>query len=160
MSLHYLIDGYNFLHKYSEKFPGNLRKSREKFIKKIKKTRPEGSSRNKITVVFDGQPGINFPSEKGLNVIFTSGREADDIICDIVEESSNPKRIKVITEDNFLKRRVKEKGARIMKLQKFYVRIFPQKRERKYTDTGEPDPKTKEKINRDLFKEWIDKKQE
>lgn len=128
MSLYYVIDGYNVIETFKELFPGSSRSSREKLVDLILLRRPEGSRRNRITIIFDGQPGITSPKEKRLDVRFTSGHEADWYIKRMVLKSDNPKEIVVVTDDRSIVREVVSAGAKVLPTSNFIKKIFPVKK--------------------------------
>jgi predicted RNA-binding protein with PIN domain len=125
MSVYYIIDGYNLIETHKEYFPGSSRSARDQLVELIKIKRPEGSGRNKIMVIFDGQPGIDSPKIKNIDVRYTSGKEADWHIKKIVEESSNPRQIIVVTDDRAIRHHVSAKGSKVMYTKDFMKKIFP-----------------------------------
>ncbi len=158
MALTYIIDGYNLIETHRKYFPGSLLAAREKLIAEIKKNRPEGRARNKVIIVFDGQPGITFPPVKNLDVKFTAGREADSLIEDIVRKERNPASIIVITDDRRLGRFVKTDGAKVEATAKFIKKIFKErKRNKMYGTDFKDDMKDAQKTTEELKKQWLEK---
>jgi predicted RNA-binding protein with PIN domain len=106
MSRHFLVDGYNVLHKMpelapqAEEFAGRtLEEGRDGLVRFIAGRRPHGSLRNAVTVVFDGSMDVcslNVPGE--VKVIFSKGESADDLIKRLIEESLNPREIVLVSE--------------------------------------------------------------
>ncbi len=158
MALTYIIDGYNLIETHRKYFPGSLLAAREKLIAEIKKNRPEGGARNKIIIVFDGQPGITFPPVKNLDVKFTAGREADSLIEDIVRKERNPASIIVITDDRRLGRFVKTDGAKVENTAKFIKKIFKERKRTKiYRTDFKDDIEFDQKTTEELKKQWLEK---
>ena len=54
MSLHYFLDGYNVVHQMAGAARLNLEEQRYQLVRLIERKAPQGSERNKVTVVFDG----------------------------------------------------------------------------------------------------------
>lgn len=121
MSLHYLLDGYNILHQMPIELRGKLEDQRHQLIQWIENHRPQGSIKNSVTIVFDGQSGIyggdrNFPSVK---VIFSQDESADEKIKSLVAQASNKKNIIVVTNDRDIQYAVKASGAKVMPVEEF-----------------------------------------
>jgi hypothetical protein len=88
------------------------------------------------TVFFDGHPpGGEFAAtqNRGVNVVFSLSREADDAIVDAVRDADQPGRVLVVTDDLGLSRRVSQLGAKTSRIREFFAR-----REEK---TDEPEEK-------------------
>lgn len=152
MSVYYVIDGYNLIETHKEYFPGSIRNSRELLIDLIRSKKPQGSRRNKITVIFDGQPGVESPIDKDVDVRFTSGKEADWYIKRLVEKHHNPRQIIVITDDRAIKRHVSSAGADTMTTVKFMDKLFP-KQKQKYQDKSKNlDPEQIKEINEEFLR--------
>ena len=54
MSLHYLLDGYNIIHQAPALMQGSLEERRARLVRWLNIERPQGSARNRVTVIFDG----------------------------------------------------------------------------------------------------------
>jgi predicted RNA-binding protein with PIN domain len=150
MALHLIVDGYNVTETHKELFPGSARSAREILIESVRAVRPQGSARNRITIVFDGKPGVTSPAEKSIDVRFTRGKEADWMIYEMVRKSKNPKQVRVITDDKDLGRKVSVEGAGVMTTVQFIKKLFPRTRARgpaKRADT--------EKLTQELEKIWL-----
>lgn len=104
-----IIDGYNVSGElHGEKF--STREAREEVL------RHAGSlarrTRGEVLVVFDGPATVDetsFRTESGVNVSFSRGTEADDVIESLVMES--PERTVVVTNDNLLRERCTVDGC-------------------------------------------------
>ncbi len=59
MSLHYIIDGYNLIKHRSFIPASNIHDPRFALIQFLRKKKPCGSPKNKVTIIFDGYWGIS-----------------------------------------------------------------------------------------------------
>jgi predicted RNA-binding protein with PIN domain len=117
MSLTFIADGYNVLHKIKECERLSLEQAREVTIQKIKGCC--GSMRNKIIIVFDGKEeviGSSRPDE--CRIIFSKANKADDVMKALVK-NGNPKQMVFITDDNAIRDNVRKSGARVMGVVEF-----------------------------------------
>jgi len=102
MSLQYIIDAYNLTNhpafKPVSKTSLNIQHALADFIRFNKLT---GSKNNQVLLVFDGYPPPreDIPSQAGLSCLFSGAKEADKLIREIIEESSSPKNIVVVSDD-------------------------------------------------------------
>ena len=120
MSLHYLLDGYNIIHQMPVFDRLKLEDQRSALVRYLEQVRPQGSIKNKVTVVFDGKTGmLSHLHSAVVTVIFSQENSADDRIREIVEESKNAKNIVVITNDRGLQHSVRLSGARINSVEEF-----------------------------------------
>jgi len=82
---------------------------------RIKKTR--------VTVVFDGAPEHTIPDGsalRGVKILYAEkGSDADSRIHRLVEDSSNPKGLTVVTSDRHLAFLVRARGARVIRSGEF-----------------------------------------
>ncbi|MFP4473051.1 MAG: NYN domain-containing protein [Candidatus Omnitrophota bacterium] len=118
MSLHYILDGYNIIYAREQLSSGSLQANREALIGLLATICPQG--RNRVTVVFDGQPDVWGPQNTGPSqVIFTEGESADDRIKQIVDGSDRPKDLVVVTNDRELLVYVRKLGASVMSVEDF-----------------------------------------
>lgn len=121
MSVHYLIDGYNATRAVG--LGGkSLEDERNALIRFLTQRRPQGSAKNRVTVIFDSRENLFSPIERvaGIEIRFSRGRSADDAIVDFVEEANNPKEIVLVSNDRGLKQRVQGTGVRTMGVQEFF----------------------------------------
>lgn len=154
MAIHYIIDGYNVLKQIAYLSGKKLRRGREELIKHIEIYRPQGSIKNKVTIVFDGSPDVvPIKQRKSLvaEVIFTRGKTADERILKMIERSSNPKRMIVVTDDKEL-----QFGAKALNANAVAVKDFIERSKRK---GGKVHPKAYEKpplgseVNQEILEE-------
>lgn len=122
MSLQYVIDGYNLInHRLFEPANKKIKDSRIALLELINIEKLCGSPENKITVVFDGYPDTQAAKEfnSDMDVIFARQQTADERIKKIVEDSRNPKNIKVVSDDREIRFFVKSLGARVLSIEEF-----------------------------------------
>ena len=102
MSLQYIIDAYNLINHPAFKPVSrpalNVQQALADFIKSNKLT---GSKNNTLVLVFDGYPPASeeIPRENGLFCMFSRAKEADELIKKIIQDSSSPKNIIVVSDD-------------------------------------------------------------
>ena len=164
MSLHYLIDGYNVAR--HEAFKSNLPVSDERLalLELISRYRLCGSPANKVSVVFDGFPpefGWECPY-RGLNVVFSGEKSADDVVIEMTFSSLRPKAIAVVSADNRITSEAASRGAMIISPQQFLSKVGRAgalAKEEK--ENGRPiTTQQQTRINEEFSKLWLKKKQE
>ncbi len=87
MSLHYLLDGYNIIHQMPLSVQKKLEDERQQLIQWIESCQPQGSSRNAVTIVFDGKTDVWGGAGAGsssVQVIFSQGQSADERIIQVL----------------------------------------------------------------------------
>ncbi len=93
---------------------------RQQLVRFIEEERPQGSSSNDVTLVFDGRVGMGGPPRmSGTKAIFSQDRSADEIIKDIVNKARNKKNIIVVTDDRDVRYAVKAEGAQVLSVKDF-----------------------------------------
>lgn len=164
MSLQYIIDGYNLLnHPRPSRVLDRQRSTTpaEKIISLIKKNKLTGSSKNKVTVVFDGYPpsGQSPVIERGMDIIFARGVSADEKIKTMVESSANPKNIFVVSDDKEIRFIIRALGARSLTINDF---IDQGKDAKSAAKVGDDSSELKlrisemEQVNKELRKLWLE----
>jgi predicted RNA-binding protein with PIN domain len=156
-----LIDGYNLIKRTSGLASKSLEDGRQALVAFIEQQRPQGSTRNQVTVVFDGKPGMyGFPVVGEISVVFTEYETADDLIKYKVEEAHNKKEIVVVTDDKQLLLYVRGLGARVMAVDEFVKKADSRAHGAKIF--GRPSQKTKvitssfeHAVNQEFEKIWI-----
>ena len=142
-----IIDGYNFIFAVPELEQvldrESMEMAREALLTLL--SRHKGASRQEFTVVFDGRaeegeyPG---PAERqvreGINVFFSRGTSADEDIVGIINSSSNPRDMCIVTSDNGIIRAAKASGCRIAKPGEFYEEIAPSSKKKGKPSHTEP----------------------
>ena len=167
MSLVYLLDGYNIIHRIPLLAEKDLEDSRDHLIRMIEVHRPQGSFNNSVTIVFDSQSGGGAVEvSSSVKVVFSSGESADDYIKKAVARSPAKKRIVVVTDDKEIQFFVKPLGARVVGVDEFLSRMtdFSGKKRSVHKPGSDPQEakhlsKTLEhQITSELEKIWLGKK--
>jgi len=124
MAVHFILDGYNIIQQSSDLALGSLQEGRQRLIRWIEVYRPQGSTRNSVTVVFDGQRNISHPPRDSfVRVIFTQGDSADNKIKHLVSRAQNKRSQIVVTNDRDIRHYVRALGAGVMAAQEFLARM-------------------------------------
>lgn len=156
MSLHFIIDGYNLIKQAPHLDKANLEDSRKALISLLSVYQPQGSRRNRVTVVFDGKQG-NFSvsgSASSAQIIFTQGESADDKIKRMVEKSENPRNIAVVTNDREIQRFVRQKNAQVKTVDEFLAKCALPKPKGRVDDKIISPPEAAE-INEEMKRVWL-----
>ena len=133
-------------------------------IRRIETTRPHGSLRNHITLVFDGRPGPNgSPVSSFIQVIFSDTQSADDYIKGQINRAQNTKQWIVVTNDRDIQYAVRALGAKVMSVQQFLSRLSKSDgRKIKGASSSQRRlaRKAKEKIKQELENKWLKPKKQ
>ncbi|HKV37979.1 MAG TPA: NYN domain-containing protein [Blastocatellia bacterium] len=112
----YVIDGNNVM----GQTPGWHRDkdhAREQLLKQVADF--AGSKKARVTVVFDGAPDNKYPDGSayhGVKILYAHrGSDADARIEQVVESSSDPRGLTVVTSDRRLGLSCKSRGAKIVR---------------------------------------------
>ena len=121
MALHYILDGYNITHKLTSLQVGSIQQSRDRLLRYIHTKHPQGSLKNKVTIVFDGSNEVlDYPQDTHpIDVVFTHNISADDHIIQIVKNSTNPKIIVVVSDDKEVQNRALLLDAKVIGVKEF-----------------------------------------
>ncbi len=161
MALHFILDGYNIIKNDNDLADLSLENGRNKFVRILENQRPQGSVKNKVTVVFDGQPGAGpFHNSGPVHVVFSSGQTADDVIKNIVSRARNKKAIVVVTNDRAIQYYVRSLGARILNVREFWPSRLkaPDRPGKPGKKAGKHIPKSVEvRINDELMDIWLNR---
>lgn len=145
----YIVDGNNVMGQtpgWHRDKSGARRKLVEQLaaFAQIKKAR--------VTVVFDGAPDRLMPdasAHRGVKILYADrGSNADARIERIVESSSDPRGLAVVTSDRHLAFVVRSRGAEVIRSGEFRKQI-----ERALARAGEPEDGEKYKV--DDLNEWL-----
>ena len=169
MSRQFLVDGYNVMKKVPDLSQRRLEDGRAGLIRFIRERRPQGSDRNGITVVFDGQEdvvGVVEPATD-VRVVFSRGMSADDHIREWVEHAPDPQNIICVTDDRELALACRHRGARIWSVDEFISKGYREEAaaarrsedKRRREGDGKVIPQTvARKIDQELSALWVRKK--
>jgi predicted RNA-binding protein with PIN domain len=152
---HYVIDGYNVIRQSEDLSSGRLRDQREKLLRWIEDRSPQGSAVHRVTVVFDGRAEVTAPPWPGpTRVIFSPGKDADQVIKNWVDRLSNPREAVVVTDDRAIQRWVRGVGARVLGVQAFLAAGRERVRPRRPARLSEEEVQD---ITRELWDLWKQK---
>lgn len=153
MSLHYFIDGYNLLHSTNRFGSSPIQVLRAKLLQYIEEQHLSGSSKNSVTIVFDGHASDQrFAKGSFINVIFSNDNDADTVIKEKVDGMSNPRNAIVVTNDKSIQKWVRGAGAHVISCEDF-LRGSVQKKPSSGAK-GKVDLPTENEINTELRKIW------
>ena len=142
-----------------------LEDQRNHLVHLIESKRPQGSMRNKVTVVFDGQPGVYGGAQSGpVRVTFSKGDNADNLIRKLVDKAENKRSMIVVTNDRELQYAVRALGAKVEAVEDFLKKFAAQRGKsasKKASESpGKRISKTQEtNITDEFSKIWLKKKQ-
>ncbi len=160
MSLHFILDGYNVINREVSLTGGKLEEQRENLIRLIETEQPQGSEKNRVTIVFDGQPDVvgGVGGGEAVRVIFTSGESADDKIKQIVDEDEQRKSIIVVTDDKGIQYHVRAAGAKVMGVGTFLDKTKSHQGRPCGNDEKKITKSFEHKINTEFEDKWLRKK--
>jgi predicted RNA-binding protein with PIN domain len=99
---------------------------RRELVVFLETKRPQGSSRNKVTIVFDGRMDVSSPKELStIDVIFSRNETADEKICRMVSSAANKRNIVVVTNDRDIQYAVRAMGAKVIGVSEFLRKTVP-----------------------------------
>jgi len=103
--------------------PAKLEDQRYALLRFLEWRRPQGSSKNSVTVVFDGQlEAFGGMTSAAGKIIFSQGESADEKIKKIVAQAGNKKNIIVVTDDRDVQYAVRALGAKVCGVKDFLGR--------------------------------------
>jgi len=170
MSLHYILDGYNIIKQNEALSLLKLEAGRDALAALLASQRPQGSSNNKVTVVYDGVAGLysDIRISGGIKTLFSQSGSADDKIKQVVDRAHRKNGIVVVSDDRSLRYYVRALGAQVLGVKAFLSQAVPAvgKAPRgripaRKARTGKYIPKTLESaINKEMHQVWLDKKKQ
>jgi predicted RNA-binding protein with PIN domain len=160
MSLQYIIDGYNITNhpSFIKLIPKRYSDSRLALVQLIKTSGLTASPSNKCLVVFDGYADSAWDNLAAGNIEVTFSRRvsADERIKRLVELTSTPKNIIVVSDDKEIIFFVRSCGARSMSAEDF---LGTRKKKGSVGKKTPPEPEISytqmHKINEELRKLWL-----
>ena len=156
MSLHFILDGYNIIKSTPEFSSNDIKDSRQMLLKFIEIYRPQGSVKNKVSIVFDGKSSITSPRHcVNAKFLFTQDCSADEEIKRMVEEAPNPKQIVVVSDDRDIQLFIKAAGAKVMSVKDFLDKIKKKIRSSQATPKFEISAKEASAITQELKTIWL-----
>ena len=155
MSLCYVIDGYNLMHKIPELEGLSLQQARENLLEIIKLNNLCG--KNKVTVVFDGRHDVVAPPHNtDFIVLFSEGESADNLIIRLVSKMDNPKSVRVVTDDKAIGTKIRNLNAKHVSTAGFLKKMKAARPKTSYKKHHLDDEEL-DVITREFKKKWIDK---
>jgi predicted RNA-binding protein with PIN domain len=113
MSIKYILDGYNLLPQMLGSNLAKLEDQRRYLVRFIEQHQPQGSLKNSVTIVFDGNlESYGRMASSAAQIIFSQGDSADDRIKKIVAQAKNRKNIVVVTDDRAVQYAIRALGAK------------------------------------------------
>lgn len=151
----YFVDGYNVIYQSETLSLGSLRDRREKLLRFIEERHPQGRASHAVTVVFDGREDVSSPPWPGpTRVMFSPGKDADQVIKNLVDDLTNPRDAVVVTDDRAIQRWVRGVGARIVGARAFLLAGTVRTTPRLAGGLARDDV---DEINRELWNLWKQK---
>ncbi len=159
MARHYIIDGYNVIKQLEILADLKLQTGRETLLGMIERLHPQGSDKNQVTVVFDGQESL-WGEQHSLHskVVFTSGSSADEWIKKAVEGHEHPKSLVVVSDDREIQCYVRKFGAEVRGVVDFFSegkKNLTHQSPGSARDLKHISPADERRINEELGKLWI-----
>jgi len=136
-----------------------LEEGRRRLLRWIDLSRPQGSLKNQVIVVFDGHPDhFGNSNQNDIRVIFSDGCSADDKIKRMVEEDSDQKNCVVVSDDKDIFLYARSLGARIMSVSTFTTAKIQHSHGRQETGGKYISLSRQESINQELGEIWLKEK--
>ena len=128
--MHYWIDGYNLLFRITK----NYREMKEN-ERKLLLTLNNLLLKYQVTIVFDGRekdpPEALRKNLNALALIYTPYHQtADDYILDAISDASDPSNETVISSDQELLRKARQRGAHTITVEKFLSKLIQRKKKK------------------------------
>lgn len=151
MALNIFIDGYNVVWSSAWRIAGPLDQQRMRLVEFVSERYQRASSRNQVTVVFDGRPGrIMTRSSDNVRVVFSYDMDADTWIKSAVDELGGGEAV-VVTNDKAIQQWVKGAKAKVMTVEEF---LAPPRTQRAEEHTPKREPADAGRINDELKRAW------
>jgi hypothetical protein len=131
----------------------------------ISRSRPQGSLNNSVTVVFDGQEEFfGAHSSSPIQVVFSRGESADDLIKKMAERFASKKSLVIVSNDKDITLYVRALGASVLSVGEFTGENVSRKKTSSLSkETRSSGSKyisltDQDKINKEFKRIWIDPK--
>ena len=151
----YLIDGNNLLHAMLEVGPEVGRASLCAMLGKLL------GPHEPVCVVFDGPPppeGLRQQIEDtGAEAIYSFDRPADDIVCQMVDDNTAPRRLTVVSSDREIRRHASRRKCRIVAAPEF-ARLLLRRLAKRQREAGASEPPEKRRglADNETTDDWLD----
>ena len=137
--MHVIVDGYNLLYAASDVRAEQADVERELLCRYLQAYAKRSGQR--VTVVFDGTAGPNARTGDvfaGLEVVFAGpGRDADSVIVAMIEDSTSPRELMVVSSDRRITLAARRRRATVMRSHDF-ARLMSAVLRRRVRRRGEP----------------------
>ena len=165
--VHYILDGYNIIQSGPDVLlaSGTLEKKRDFLLELVSGFLKGVKGPVAATVVFDGPesaPYMNGGASasfcRGVNILFSEGRTADERIEELVLGNTKPDELVIVTNDKGIRRRLGGTGARVMEVAEFVKKLLPRE-ERGAVRAGNPaEADAADSINEEFTDLWLKNK--
>ena len=152
-----IVDGYNVLHTakwLASGWKGVGRAELCKLLGQLSQVTGE-----KVTVVFDAAPpkrGPGIGKELMAEVVFSGhGRKADDVIIKMINESSGPRDLTVVSSDREIRAAAKRRGCKVRPAGEFIQASARQLGSAMRDLAAEPEEKEKG-LDPDASRQWLE----
>lgn len=164
--MHFMLDGYNVLMRIPELFGKRVdipfEPTREGLLQFLAKYRPQGSEKNDVSVVFDGFTAMKMDwqtlRKKGIQVIFSDEKSADDKIFQMVQDTERHRETVVVTDDRELSERIGYLKVKVVSIQEFLSKViakYPKPAAARDDVKKRLSPNEEWKITEELKKIWL-----
>lgn len=157
MITHYIIDGYNLIHRvdvFRAQLNKNLEAARTNLTAKL--SEHQILHHCLITVVFDSTEGpvINPAYKKNISIIYSKPpQNADQAIKNIIDKNKNRQELVIVSSDQEVMFYAKASGCRFLSSEKFYS-ILSEKHAKSEKDDLED--KSNPQISKKEIAKWMD----
>jgi predicted RNA-binding protein with PIN domain len=157
----YLIDGYNLLHAMGilqgRTGPTGLEKARRRLLGLLHGTYGDRSS--EVTVVFDA---VNAPPDatevqnfQGIHVRFAVRQdEADDLIEDLIQHDSAPRRLTVVSDDHRIQKAARHRHCQVVSCAEYLDGLNRSRRQHQRRPSAAP--AKPEGVSRQETQHWLE----
>lgn len=151
-----IVDGYNIIHAIPElenELDKSLMSARRALTGALLRYQAFERSIRRIYVAYDSKDGTGDIEDTGLvkNIYAPKASSADNEIVKMLKSAGNPRKIAVLSKDNFVVNHARAMGADILSVNEFLKKIRTAKKQ-----AGRPHLSDEEKddITRELKKIW------
>jgi predicted RNA-binding protein with PIN domain len=152
-----IIDGYNAIHAAQDRFRkiSGLEQQRNHFLRILNSS--TSFNQYKVVVVFDGQTqspsGTKF-FRNNVQVIYTgAGREADDVIQDILRKKAHQSQLEIVSSDNRVRNTANDHSVTAIRSEQFWQMIQPRSKKKK--GTSEDSHPSDRQLSKKELNEWL-----
>jgi len=126
--MHYLIDGYNLLHRVGillgQAQPGRLEPARARLMRHLKQHRKNDRTVS-IAVIYDAMRSPtqrdSHQDDDGIDIFFTHTSEADDLIEEMLRQVNAPNQVTVVSDDRRLQEAARRNKCRVLACEDYWI---------------------------------------